>query len=107
MKNKSMVTRLTLPENLKAELDSLVATQKVGKRWSPESTALLVHYYNNTEATIGTLCKIMEKVYPEKPWPYSLVNSMVQHMKKDGLLHRGGFEAEGEKQSEHQKRKVL
>jgi len=72
---------LNLPAGLQKELDAIAVEQRVAKRWTDESEAILIHYYTNEEASINTLCKILAKAFPDKKWPYATVGSKVQSLK--------------------------
>jgi hypothetical protein len=85
-KPKSKIPKFEIPEGLKRELDSIVEDEKTGKRWNSKSEGILLHYYTTTNASIGTLCKVLEKACPEYSWPYSIVNSKVQYLRKQGCL---------------------
>jgi len=82
MKQKvTKIAPLNIPADLKKELDELVATVTQDRRWNEESEAVLRHYIAEGVPT-NILCKVLEKAFPDKTWPYSIVNSKVQYVRK-------------------------
>lgn len=86
MKCTTTIKKMTIPGNLKAELDALVESSASDRRWNKESEAVLFHYYTHTDATINTLCMVLKKAFPDKTWPYAIVNGKLQYLKKLGCF---------------------
>lgn len=80
MTQKTSTGKFGLTSGMLGELDALIKDRKKARRWSADACALLAHYRNTTDASVGTLCKVMEKAYPDRVWPYAIVNSKLQYM---------------------------
>ena len=76
---------LGLPPGLLAELDALVERPTNTKRWTPAADGLVMRY-DRKDVPVKTLCAVLTKAFPDKTWPYTVVNARRRYLRSRGAL---------------------